>query len=53
MLQEDLSSNYLFQTFYIYEQLGTIIRCFIAQLKYYIVEYFGVLIQTTGLAQDL
>ena len=53
VLQEDLSFNCQFKTFYIYKQLGTIIRCFVAQLKYYTVEYFGILILTTSLVQAL
>ena len=33
--------------------LGTIIRCFLAQLKYYTTEYLSVLIHTTGLTRAL
>ena len=36
-----------------HKQLGIITRCFIAQLKYYTMEHFGVLIHTTGLVQAL
>ena len=53
VIQKDLSFNCLFNTFYIYEQLGTIIRCIITKLKYYTMEYFGVLIHTIGLEQAL
>ena len=52
-MQKDLSFNCHFQTFYIHEELGTIIRCFVAQLKDYTAEYFGILIYTNGLAQAL
>ena len=53
VLQKDLSFNCWFKAFNIHKQLGTIIRCFVAQLKFYTVEYFGILIYTTGVAQAL
>ena len=34
-----------------HEQLGSIIGCLIVRLKYYTVEYFGVLIYSPGLVQ--
>ena len=33
--------------------MGTIVRCFVAQLMYYTAEYFGVLVYTTDLVQAL
>ena len=53
MLQKDLNSKRQFKTFYIYEELGTIINCFVAQLKYNTTEYFEILIHNTNLAQAL
>ena len=53
MLQKDLGFNCQFKTFYIHKQLGSLIRCFIAQLKCYTVKYFGIIIRTTCLAQAL